>query len=84
MCNIGRKIICDFCNGYFNSTDNLAGSRIESEGYDWIVIRKPNGSCEFENFTDYEQKQKLSFKDILITYFGYVEYYLIKNITHEY
>ena len=57
MSNIGRLITDSYCNGYFG---RLYDSEIEAEGPDWIVIRKPDGSCDFTGFTDPENtKQRL-------------------------
>jgi hypothetical protein len=37
--NVGKKITDFYCNGFAGRRYDLAGSIIESEGKDWIVIR---------------------------------------------
>lgn len=59
MNNIGR-VIRDFnCDGYAGRRYGLENSRIEGEGYDWIVIRITDGSVEIMSFDHPGEKQML-------------------------
>lgn len=60
MNNIGKIIKNEYCNGFAGRVYNLEDSRIESEGYDYIVLRKVDNTPEFIYFGDFtNQKQKL-------------------------
>lgn len=56
MSNIGRVITDFYCNGFFGRVYDLDDSRIEAEGHDWVVIRKPDGRPDFAAFDDPEEK----------------------------
>jgi hypothetical protein len=58
MSNIGKQIKDFYCNGCFGRDYDLEGARIESEGFDWIVIRKENGEPDFASFSSEQEKQE--------------------------
>ncbi len=58
MINIGKTITDSFCEGYFGRDfSNAYTYRIETEGYDWIVIRNENNHADFVQFKSEEDKQ---------------------------
>jgi hypothetical protein len=50
MNNIGKTIKDFYCNGFAGRRYDLAGSVIENEGKDWIVIRTEENEPIFINF----------------------------------
>jgi hypothetical protein len=58
MNNIGRKIIDNYCNGFFGREYNLSESIIIGEGHDWIVIKTIYDGNLFADFTN-GNKQEL-------------------------
>lgn len=57
MSNIGKKITDFYCNGFAGRRYDLEGGIIESEGYDWIVIRLPNGETVFMSMAGYDKDE---------------------------
>lgn len=56
--NVGRTIWDFYCNGAFGRVYDMAGSVIEAEGADWIVVRKPTKDAVFTTFYSHEQKNE--------------------------
>ncbi len=54
MSNIGRVITDGYCNGFFGRDFDFNDSIIVAEGDEWIVIKKPNGIYEFDNFQTWD------------------------------
>jgi hypothetical protein len=59
MTNRGRKITDFYCNGYAGRRYDLADSRIEAEGHDWIVIRLQSNDVELLSFKHGEKEELL-------------------------
>jgi hypothetical protein len=57
--NIGRKILDFYCNGYFGREYDLASSKIEGEGYDWLVVRTYEGNVRVATFENPSEKQEM-------------------------
>lgn len=55
--NIGKKITDGYCNGYFGRIYDLAGSRIEGEAEDWIVVRLKDDSVHIARFDNKSEKK---------------------------
>lgn len=57
MSNIGRLILDFYCNGFAGRRYDLANSKIESEGHDWMVIRTEENNPVFINFNGWNKQE---------------------------
>ncbi len=55
--NVGKVITDFYCNGKFGRRYDLAGTTIEAEGKDWIVIRTKD-SVDVAHFTSEKEKNE--------------------------
>ena len=60
MSNVGKKITDFYCNGFAGRRYDLAGSRIEAEGPEWIVIRTGEGEAVFMNLHGWDKEEHIA------------------------
>ena len=60
MSNIGKEIKDFYCNGFAGRRYDVAGSTIEAEGHDWIVIRIPDGEAVFMNLRGWDKQEYIN------------------------
>ncbi len=58
MDNVGKIISNFYCNGFGGRRYDLAGSIIEAEEEDWIVIRTDENEPVFMNFLNNKEKNE--------------------------
>jgi hypothetical protein len=60
MSNVGKRITDFYCNGFAGRRYDLAGSRIEAEGADWIVIRTEEGAPVFIDLRGWDKEEYIA------------------------